>query len=45
MFQELKSIAMQMLLDFKPKLIMSDFEPDLLTTIRFKIEDTLPFSK
>ncbi|CAM4832775.1 unnamed protein product [Rotaria magnacalcarata] len=33
MFQELKSIAIQMQLNFTPKSIMSDFEPALITVI------------
>ncbi|CAF3709276.1 unnamed protein product [Rotaria socialis] len=33
MFQELKSIAMQMQLNFTPKSIMSDFEPALIIVI------------
>ncbi|CAF4795603.1 unnamed protein product, partial [Rotaria socialis] len=33
MFQELKSIATQMQLNFTPKSIMSDFEPALITII------------
>ncbi|CAF2101064.1 unnamed protein product, partial [Rotaria magnacalcarata] len=33
MFQELKSIAMQLQLNFTPKSIMSDFEPALITVI------------
>ncbi|CAF1237473.1 unnamed protein product [Rotaria sordida] len=33
MFNELKSIALQMQLNFAPKTIMSDFEPGLLTVV------------
>ncbi|CAF4779172.1 unnamed protein product, partial [Rotaria sp. Silwood2] len=37
MFRELKAVAVQMEMNFSPKLIMSDFEPGLLAVVALEV--------
>ena len=43
MFQELKSIATQMQLSFKPQYVMTDFEPGLISIIATEVSPSCSF--